>query len=331
MNSNLANLPIHLLADPYPPGTDISRSMLSLNLADLPLTSAGRSYPYNAGHLVVKMSSNLVRSTPLVVTSHSQDEFKFGRSTPRSAGRSYPPVMDILWSRWVSNLVRCNPRSAGRSNPLVLTSHRSRMSSNLADLSLNLLADLHPQYWHLVAKMSSYLADVILDQLTDLTLPGTDISWSRMISNLANLPPRYWHLLVKMSSNLADLPLDLLADQSPQYWQLMAKMSSYLADLPLDQLTDPTPASTDILWSRWVQIWQIYPPGTDISHGQDEFKFGRSTPRSAGRATSPQHWTTYDQDELKFGRSTSTSGWQFQPPSTDIWWSRWVWIWQIYS
>ena len=35
-------------------------------------------------------------------------------------------------------------------------------------------------------------------------------------------------------------------------------MSSNLADLPLDLLAD-LPPSTDILWSRWVQIWQIYP------------------------------------------------------------------------
>ena len=36
-------------------------------------------------------------------------------------------------------------------------------------------------------------------------------------------------------------------------------MSSNLADLPLDLLAD-VPLSTDILWSRWVQIWQIYLP-----------------------------------------------------------------------
>ena len=89
----------------------------------------------------------------------------------------------------------------------------------------------------------------------------------------------------------------------PQYWQLMIKMSSDLADLPLDLLTDLHP-STDIWWSRWVQIWQIYPLVL-TSHGQDEFKFGRSIPRSAGRAT-PLAWTSHGQDELKFGRSTPT-------------------------
>ena len=75
---------------------------------------------------------------------------------------------------------------------------------------------------------------------------------------LADLPPQYWHLVVKMSANLADLPLDLLADLPPQYWHLVVKMSANLADLPLDLLAD-LPPSTDILWSRWVQIWQIYP------------------------------------------------------------------------
>ena len=45
----------------------------------------------------------------------------------------------------------------------------------------------------------------------------------------------------------------------------MVNMSSNLADLPLDLLADLPPVL--------------------ISHGQDEFKFGRSTPRSAGRST----------------------------------------------
>ena len=43
-------------------------------------------------------------------------------------------------------------------------------------------------------------------------------------------------------------------------------MSSNLADLPLDLLAD-------------------LPPLVLTSHGQDEFKFGRSTPRSASRYT----------------------------------------------
>ena len=199
---------------------------------------------------MVKMRSNLADlpldlladQSPPVLTSCGQDEFKFGRSTL-----------------------------------LVVTSHSTdmlKMSSNLADLPLDLLADLPP---------------------------GTDILWSRwvqiwhlpLVSD--NLPParwqiypQYWHLLVKMSSNLADLPLDLLADLHPWYWHLVVKMSSNLADLPLDLLTfqslpvltscgqdefkfgRSTPRSagrstpcTDILWSRWFQIWQIYPPGSD--------------------------------------------------------------------
>ena len=117
---------------------------------------------------------------------------------------------------------RCNPRSGFRSTPWYL--HLVvKMSSNLADLLLDLLEDAPFQYWHLVVKM---------------------------ISNLADLPPWYWHLTVKMSSNLADLPLDQLADQSPQHWHLVAKISSNLQIYP---------PSTDISWSRWVQIWQIYP------------------------------------------------------------------------
>ena len=34
------------------------------------------------------------------MTSHGEDEFKFGRSTPRSAGRSTTPGTDFLWWRW---------------------------------------------------------------------------------------------------------------------------------------------------------------------------------------------------------------------------------------
>ena len=95
--------------------------------------------------------------------------------------------------------------------------------------------------------MSLNLADLLLDLLADLPPPRTDI------------------LLVKISSNLVDLPLDLLADLPPRNCHLVVKMSSILADLPLDLLADLPPKLT--------------------SSGQDEFKFGRSTPRSAGRST----------------------------------------------
>ena len=61
MSSNLADLPLDLLAD-LPPV----------------LTSCGQD-EFKFG-----------RSTPPVLISHGQDEFKFGRSTPRSAGRSTP-------------------------------------------------------------------------------------------------------------------------------------------------------------------------------------------------------------------------------------------------
>ena len=124
-----------------------------------------------------------------------------------------------------------------------------------------------------------------------------------------------------------------------------SKDESNMAELLLD-LLQIYPSGTDILWSRWVQIWQIYPyicwqihpPGTDIScskwfqiwqiypwywHlvvkmssnladltptsasssnipvltscGQDDFKFGRSTPLVL---------TSCGQDQFKFGRST---------------------------
>ena len=136
--------------------------------------------------------------------------------------------------------------------------------------------------------------------------------------------PQYLHPVVKMSSNLADLPLDLVADLPPD-WHLVAKFGRSTLDLPAD-----VPPSTYILWSRWVQIWQMYTPVL-ISCGQNEFKFGRSTPTSASRCT-PQYWhfmvkmssnladlsidlladvtpvlTSCGQDEFKFGRSTPLS------------------------
>ena len=67
------------------------------------------------------------------------------------------------------------------------------------------------------------------------------------------LPIWYWHLVVKMSSNLADLP--------SWSWHLVARMSSNLADLPLDLLAD------------------LHHPPVLTSSGQDDCKFGRSTPQ----------------------------------------------------
>ena len=130
-----------------------------------------------------------------------------------------------------------------------------------------------------------------------------------------------------MSSNLADLPLDLLADQSPQYWHLMINMSSNLAGLPLD-------------------LPSYLPPGTYILC-QDEFKFGRSTPRSAGRSIPSQYWHLKVRMSLNLadlpldlladltpGTNISWSRWfqiwQIYPPGTEISQSRWVPIWQIY-
>ena len=92
----------------------------------------------------------------------------------------------------------------------------------------------------------------------------------------------------KWVQNLADLPLDLPADLPPQYWHLMVKMSSYLADLPLALLADLTPM---VLTSHGQDEFKFgrsasrSTPPVLISCGQDEFKFGRSTPRSAGRST----------------------------------------------
>ena len=151
-----------------------------------------------------------------------------------------------------------------------------------------------PCYWHLVVKMSANLADIPPKKTTTIAsghhgisyygrcTPGSHFGfyqekvgisfyfwiirvvnrwiqhlvdgcqtsiWSRWVQIWQIYPyiyPQSWHLVARMSSNLADLLLDLLADLHPQYWHLVIKMSSDLADLP---------PNTDILWSRWVQIW----------------------------------------------------------------------------
>ena len=253
-------------------------------LADLPplvLTSTGqdefkfgRSTPRSASrstpqywHLVVKMSSNLA-DLPLDLPADlppwywhqsGQDEFKFGRSTPRSAGRSIPLVLTFSGQ---------DEFKFGRSTPLILTSSGQgwQLADLLADLPSLVLTSTGqdefkfgrstprsasrstPQYWHLVVKMSSNLADLppwywhqVVKMSSNLADPPLDL--------LADLFPWYWHLLVKMTSNLADLPLDLPADLPPWYWHQVVKMSSNLADLPID-LPAALPLNTDIKWSR---------------------------------------------------------------------------------
>ena len=163
-------------------------------------------------HLVVKVSSNLadlLLDLPpdlpsLVLTSSGQDEFKFGRSNPRSASRSNPLNIAICWSRWVQ---------IWQIYPLILTS--SSQDEFKFGRSI-------PQYWHLVDKMGSNLADWHLDlppdpPLSVLTSSGQDeFKFGRSTPRSAgrSTTPQYWYLVVKMSSNLADLPLDQTVDLS---------------------------------------------------------------------------------------------------------------------
>ena len=92
---------------------------------------------------------------PLGLTSCGQDEFKFGRSTPRSGGRSTPRLASSgwIWQIYPSYASRCTPQYL---HPVV------KMSSNLADLPLDLLADLSPA-WHLVAKFGRSTLDLPAD------------------------------------------------------------------------------------------------------------------------------------------------------------------------
>ena len=112
---------------------------------------------------------------------------------------------------------------------------------------------------------------------------------------------------------------------TPQYWHLVVKMSSNLTDLTLDLPADQLPTVLTSSGQDEFTFGRSTPRSADRStptpSGQDEFKFGRSTPRSASRST-PHYWhlmvkmtsnladlpslllTSCGQDECIFGRST---------------------------
>ena len=175
-----------------------------------------------------------------------------------------------------------------------------KVSSNLADLPLDLLAELHPYNGHLVVKMSS---------------------------NLADLPLWLWHLTVKMSSNLADLPLDQLADLPPGTDILWSRWFQDLADVILNLLGRSNPLvltsqdQGDFKFGRSIpkSVGRSTPPVL-TSCGQDEFIFADLP---LDQLTDPpcQYWHLM----VKM-----ISNWQIYPPGTDISQSRWVQIWQIY-
>ena len=200
------------------------------------------------------------------------------------------------------------------------------------------LADLPLRYWHLTVKMSSNLADgrstpVVLKccwsrwvQVWQIYPPSKDIQWSRWVQILAGYTPRYagrstaqyWHLVVKTEFKFGRSTPTSAGRSIPQGLTSQGQdllLSLNLADLPLDLLADLTP---DILTSHGQGDFKFgrSTPLVLKSQSQDEFKFGRSTPLVV---TSDSH------DEVKFGRSTP---WIY--PSTDISWSRWVQIWQVY-
>ena len=171
------------------------------------------------------MSSNLADQSPPGLTTSGQDEFKFGRSTPRSDHQIY---LSILTSS-------------------------GKVSTNLADLLLHLPPDL-----------------------PSLVLTSSGEDEFKFGISTPRSATRYPYLPILTSSGKGEYkfgrstPRSATRSTSPQYCHLVIKMSSNLAD---------PPPGTDIQWSRWVQIWQIDPPVL-TSSGQDGFKFGRSTHNS---------------------------------------------------
>ena len=138
------------------------------------------------------LSLDLLADLPPVLTSCGQDEFKFGRSIPRSASRS--PL--VLF------------RGAEHNGKVV------KMSSNLADLPLDLLAD-----------------------------GGQDeFKFGRSPLDLADL-------VAKFGRSTLDLPADV-----PPYSHLVVQEWQFQVSIVTDHISRSTGRSipsTDILWSRW--------------------------------------------------------------------------------
>ena len=135
---------------------------------------------------MVRMSSNLADLPPdlppdlpyPVLTSSGQDEFKFGRSSPRSASRSTTPQYWHLVVKMSSNLADLPP----------------------ADLTLVLTSNGQDEFKFGRSTPRSATRSIF----SILISSGQDeFKFGRSI------PLQYWHLVVKMSSNLAHLPLDL--------------------------------------------------------------------------------------------------------------------------
>ena len=125
-----------------------------------------------------------------------------------------------------------------------------------------------------------------------------------------------------MSSNLADLPLSAgppVLTSCGQDEFKFGRSTPFIA-------SRCTPQYWHLQWSRWVQIWSDLPLRSDgrsppglTSCGQDEFKFARSTPRSAGRsiprlASSGQIWQIYPRSASRCTPLLTSSGkeWQFR-------------------
>ena len=81
MSSNMADLPLDLVADQFPHSDWHLKVKMSLNLADLSLDLLADLTP-GTGHLHGQGEFKFGRSTPLVLKSHSQDEFQIWQIYP---------------------------------------------------------------------------------------------------------------------------------------------------------------------------------------------------------------------------------------------------------
>ena len=185
------------------------------------------------------------------------------------------------------------------------------MSSNLVDLPLDQPADLpHPQYWHLVVKMSSNLVDLPLDQPADLPPPPVLASSGQDEFKFGSSTPR---------STGRSTPW-VIEQRCLEYQYTKIGRWTYFGQWTPQSIKNRCLEHCYTKLGRWTYFGQWTAPAVLTSSGQDEFKFGRSTPRSAGRST-PWYWhLVVNNGNFTLLLTSTGQEWQFHI-ATDIEWS----------
>ena len=242
------------------------------------LTSSGQEWQFQVSIVTVDISRSTGRSIPILKScgkmtlsflelqksplvsfqgcwtqwQSGQDEFKFGRSTPRPASRCIPLLTSSgkEWQFWFSIVTADKNRSTGRSTA---------------------------QYSHLVVKMT--LSFLELQKSPLVSFQGCWTQWqsgqdeikfgrstprsaSRCIPLLTS-SGQEWQFQV----SIVTVDISRSTGRSIPILKFCGKMTLSFLELQKSPLV-----SFQGCWTQWQS-------------GQDEFKFGRSTPGSAGRST----------------------------------------------